>query len=94
MAAVIGRTRDRRQDPRTPTKVTGYVTRRGLPRYHGQVRDLSATGAFVDTGPLPILEQRVVELDMVLHMGAVARVHHRTAVVVRRSREGVALKFF
>ncbi len=98
----IGRTKrnrdghkpERRCVSRTTTKARAYVSRQGLPRFKGQVRDLSSTGAFVATGPLPIRERHVVKLNLVLDLGNVIRLHNRPAVVVRRSREGVALKFF
>lgn len=86
--------RDRRSVSRTSTKARAYVSRQGSPRFKGKVRDLSSTGAFVATGPLPIREQHVVKLNLVLDLGSVVRLHNRPAVVVRRSREGVALKFF
>lgn len=86
--------RERRRVSRTSTKAQAYVSRQGLPRYKGKVRDLSSTGAFVATGPLPIRERHVVKLNLVLDLGSVVRLHNRPAIVVRRSREGVALKFF
>lgn len=86
--------RERRRVSRTSTKAEAYVSRQGLPRYKGKVRDLSSTGAFVATGPLPIRERHVVKLNLVLDLGTVVRLHNRPAIVVRRSREGVALKFF
>lgn len=86
--------RERRCVSRTSTKAEAYVSRQGLPRYKGKVRDLSSTGAFVATGPLPIRERHVVKLNLVLDLGRVVRLHNRPAIVVRRSREGVALKFF
>jgi hypothetical protein len=89
-----GQKPERRCVSRTTTKARAYVSRQGLPRFKGQVRDLSSTGAFVATGPLPIRERHVVKLNLVLDLGNVVRLHNRPAVVVRRSREGVALKFF
>lgn len=86
--------RERRCVSRTTTKAQAYVSRQGLPRFKGKVRDLSSTGAFVATGPLPIRERHVVKLNLVLDLGSVVRLHNRPAIVVRRSREGVALKFF
>ena len=86
--------RDRRCVSRTSTKARAYVSRQGSPRFKGKVRDLSSAGAFVATGPLPIREQHVVKLNLVLDLGSVVRLHIRPAIVVRRSREGVALKFF
>jgi hypothetical protein len=89
-----GEIRERRCVSRTTTKAQAYVSRQGLPRYKGKVRDLSSTGVFVATGPLPIRERHVVKLNLVLDLGSVVRLHNRPAIVVRRSREGVALKFF
>lgn len=89
-----GEQHERRCVSRTPTKAQAYVSRQGMPRFKGKVRDLSSTGAFVATGPLPIRERHVVKLNLVLDLGSVIRLHNRPAVVVRRSREGVALKFF
>jgi hypothetical protein len=89
-----GEKRERRCVTRTSTKAQAYVSRQGLPRFKGKVRDLSSTGAFVATGPLPIRERHVVKLNLVLDLGTVVRLHNRPAIVVRRSREGVALKFF
>jgi len=86
--------RERRCVSRTSTKALAYVSRQGMPRFKGKVRDLSSTGAFVATGPLPIRERHVVKLNLVLDLGTVVRLHNRPAIVVRRSREGVALKFF
>lgn len=89
-----GNKRERRCVSRTTTKAKAYVSRQGSPRFKGKVRDLSSTGAFVATGPLPIRERHVVKLNLVLDLGRVVRLHNRPAIVVRRSREGVALKFF
>ena len=85
---------DRRRVSRTSTKAQAYVSREGMPRFKGKVRDLSSTGVFVATGPLPIRERHVVRLNLVLDLGSVVRLHNRPAIVVRRCREGVALKFF
>ena len=89
-----GEQRERRCVSRTTTKARAYVSRQGLPRYKGKVRDLSSTGVFVATGPLPIRERHVVKLHLVLDIGSVERLHNRPAIVVRRCREGVALKCF
>ena len=86
--------RERRCVSRTSTKARAYISRQGSPRFKGKVRDLSSTGAFIATGPLPIREQHVVKLNLVLDLGSVVRLHNRPAIVVRRCREGVALKFF
>ena len=85
---------ERRCVSRTSTKAQAYVSRQGMARVKGKVRDLSSTGAFVATGPLPIRERHVVKLNLILDLGTVVRLHNRPAIVVRRSREGVALKFF
>lgn len=90
----VGKSRERRCVSRTATRAQAYVSRQGTPRYKGKVRDLSSTGAFVATGPLPIRERHVVKLNLVLDLGSVVRLHNRPAIVVRRTREGVALKFF
>ncbi|TFH48731.1 MAG: PilZ domain-containing protein [Lysobacterales bacterium] len=89
-----GEIRERRCVSRTSTEAQAYVSRQGLPRFKGKVRDLSSTGVFVATGPLPIRERHIVKLNLVLDLGKVVRLHNRPAIVVRRSREGVALKFF
>ena len=89
-----GENHERRCVSRTSTKALAYVSRQGTPRFKGKVRDLSSTGIFIATGPLPIRERHVVKLNLVLDLGSVVRLHNRPAVVVRRSREGVALKFF
>ena len=89
-----GEQRERRCVSRTSTKALAYVSRQGSPRFKGKVRDLSSTGVFVATGPLPIRERHVVKLNLVLDLGSVVRLHNRPAIVVRRSLEGVALKFF
>ncbi len=86
--------RERRCGSRTSTKARAFISRHGSPRVKGKVRDLSSTGAFIATGPLPIREQHVVKLNLILDLGTVIRLHNRPAIVVRRSREGVALKFF
>jgi len=94
VSPATGEKRERRRNPRTPTQVKAYLSRRGHPRYRGHVRDLSAAGAFVATGPVTIPEQHVVEIDLVMHTGVIARIHRRPAIVVRRSEEGIGLKFF
>ncbi len=91
---LYGEKPERRRVSRTSTKAQAYVSRKGMPRFKGDVRDLSSTGAFVATGPLPIRERQVVKLNLVLDLGSVVRLHSRPAIVIRRSREGVALKFF
>ncbi|MDX1433924.1 MAG: PilZ domain-containing protein [Gammaproteobacteria bacterium] len=85
---------ERRREPRLRARARAFMTRRGFPRLHGQVLDLSPNGMFVATGPMPIPEHHVVHVDLVHEAGVLAEIQRRAAIVVRRSGEGTAFKFF
>lgn len=90
----MGGVAERRREPRGHASARAFMSRRGFPRFRGRVLDLSRNGMFVATGPLPIPEQHVVHVDLVLDTGGLSSIQRRAAIVVRRSNEGTAFRFF
>ena len=54
---------------------------------------LSASGAFLDIGPLHIPVGASVELAFVLGRGTLLKMHRRTGIVVRSAEEGLGVMF-
>lgn len=93
MAHIYPRVRERRQRPRTQTAYDVYVSLPGLLSLRRRLTNLSASGAFIEVGPLRLRNGRRLELALVVDHGLVAKMYRRSAVVVRRSPEGVGVLF-
>ena len=93
MPTCFSHKKDRRNHPRSQTSTKVYLSCDGAPRLPGQVKDLSAAGALVDVGCLPVGNAEVVELAFVLPFGAITKIRRRSAIVVRRSASGIGLMF-
>ena len=85
--------RERRLTPRKRTVGSVYVfwSRRSPERC--QVLNLSTAGALIDPRQLRIPKGRLIELAFVHHVGAVIKLYRRSAVVIRRSPDGLGLMF-
>ena len=53
--------------------------------------NLSATGVFIETSNLGLRKGQHVELAFAINLGAVTKLHRRTAVVAHISRGGTGL---
>ena len=53
--------------------------------------NLSATGVFIETSSLGLRKGQQVELAFAINLGAVTKLHRRTAVVAHVSRGGTGL---
>jgi hypothetical protein len=85
--------KDRRHNPRKRTVGSVFLSWAGRRSLHCHVIDLSSAGAFVDVGRLRVPTGAIVELAFVHHAGKVIGLVRRSAVVVRRSPEGLGLMF-
>jgi len=85
--------RERRHNPRTQTIGHVYLSWGRRKTCRCAVVDLSATGAFLNVGPLRVRVGTRVELAFALDRGKVVKVVRRSALVVRRSAAGVGVLF-
>ena len=56
-----------------------------------KAHNLSANGVFVETRNLGLVKGSIVELAFAINLGAVTKLHRRTAVVAHVSRGGTGL---
>lgn len=82
---------ERRLTTRHRARTTVYVLLPGRVRRLCRARNLSASGVFVETGDLGLRRGQVVELAFAISLGAVTKIHRRTAVVAHISRGGTGL---
>lgn len=84
---------ERRRSRRIPTGNVLYVQAAGRPPCRAQLLNVSKHGALItwDCDRVPVGPQ--VTLVFVQHNGSLATTLRRKAVVLRRSRDGLGLKF-
>ncbi len=83
---------ERRLHTRHRARTTVYVQ---LPGKRGRLcraRNLSANGVFVETENLGLHQGSVVELAFAINLGAITKLHRRTAVVAHVTRGGTGLR--
>ena len=85
--------RERRLNPRKRTVGYVYVFWSRRTPLRCQVLNLSTAGALVDPRQLRIPKGRLIELAFIHRDGSVIRLYRRSAVVIRRSRDGLGLMF-
>lgn len=68
-----------------------YLTVPGGRRKICKAVNLSATGVFLQTSNLGLRKGQTVELAFAINLGAVTKLHRRTAVVAHVSRGGTGL---
>lgn len=68
-----------------------YITIPGGKRKLCKAVNLSATGVFIQTTNLGLRKGQHVELAFAINLGAITKLHRRTAVVAHVSRGGTGL---
>lgn len=82
---------ERRLHTRHRARTTVYITLPGTGRRLCRAVNLSATGVFIQTTNLGLRKGQNVELVFAINLGAVTKLHRRTAVVAHVSRGGTGL---
>ncbi|MGH8227277.1 MAG: PilZ domain-containing protein [Steroidobacteraceae bacterium] len=82
---------ERRLHTRHRAKTIVYITAAGGKRRLCKAVNLSATGVFVETTNLGLRKGQHVELAFAINLGAVTKLHRRSAVVAHVSRGGTGL---
>ncbi len=82
---------ERRLHTRHRARTTVYITTPGGKRKLCKAVNLSATGVFVETTNLGLRKGQHVELAFAINLGAITKLHRRTAVVAHVSRGGTGL---
>lgn len=82
---------ERRLHTRHRARTTVYLTVPGGRRKLCKAVNLSATGVFIETTNLGLRKGQHVELAFAINLGAVTKLHRRTAVVAHVSRGGTGL---
>jgi len=82
---------ERRLHTRHRARTTVYVLMPGGKRHLCSAVNLSATGVFVRTDVLGLKKGQQVELAFAIDLGAVTKIHRRTAVVAHISGGGTGL---
>ena len=82
---------ERRLHTRHRARTTVYIAIPGGRRRLCKAINLSATGVFIETSNLGLRKGQHVELAFAINLGAVTKLHRRTAVVAHVSRGGTGL---
>jgi hypothetical protein len=82
---------ERRLHTRHRARTTVYITTPTGRKKLCRAINLSATGVFVETTNLGLRKGQQVELAFAINLGAVTKLHRRTAVVAHDSRGGTGL---
>jgi len=82
---------ERRLHTRHHARTTVYITTPTGRKKLCRAINLSATGVFVETTNLGLRKGQQVELAFAINLGAVTKLHRRTAVVAHVSRGGTGL---
>ena len=82
---------ERRLHTRHRARTTVYITIPGGKRKLCKAVNLSATGVFIQTANLGLRKGQHVELAFAINLGAITKLHRRTAVVAHVSRGGTGL---
>ena len=82
---------ERRLHTRHRARTTVYLTVPGGKRKLCKAVNLSATGVIIQTSNLGLRKGQHVELAFAINLGAITKLHRRTAVVAHVSRGGTGL---
>ena len=82
---------ERRLHTRHRARTTVYINIPGGRRKLCRAVNLSATGVFIETTNLGLRKGQQVELAFAINLGAITKLHRRTAVVAHVSRGGTGL---
>ena len=82
---------ERRLHTRHRARTTVYITVPGGRKRLCRAINLSATGVFIETTNLGLRKGQQVELSFAINLGAITKIHRRTAIVAHVSRGGTGL---
>lgn len=82
---------ERRLHTRHRARTIVYITVPGGRRKLCKAVNLSATGVFIETSNLGLHKGQQVVLSFAINLGAITKLHRRTAVVAHVSRGGTGL---
>jgi hypothetical protein len=82
---------ERRLHTRHRARTTVYITATGGRKRLCRAINLSATGVFIETTNLGLRKGQQVDLAFAINLGAVTKLHRRTATVAHVSRGGTGL---
>ncbi|MGH8284801.1 MAG: PilZ domain-containing protein [Steroidobacteraceae bacterium] len=82
---------ERRLHTRHRARTIVYITVPGGRRKVCKAMNLSATGVFIQTTNLGLRKGQQIELAFAINLGAVTKLHRRSAVVAHVSRGGTGL---
>lgn len=82
---------ERRLHTRHRARTTVYITVPGGSRKLCKAVNLSATGVFIETTNLGLRKGMTVVLSFAINLGAITKLHRRTAIVAHVSRGGTGL---
>jgi len=82
---------ERRLHTRHRARTTVYITVPGGRKRLCKAINLSATGVFIETTNLGLRKGQQVQLAFAINLGAVTKLHRRTATVAHVSRGGTGL---
>jgi len=82
---------ERRLHTRHRARTIVYITAPGGRRKLCKAVNLSATGVFIETTNLGLRKGQQVVLSFAINLGAITKLHRRTAVVAHVSRGGTGL---
>jgi PilZ domain len=82
---------ERRLHTRHRARTVVYITVPGGRRKLCKAVNLSATGVFIETSNLGLRKGQHVVLSFAINLGAITKLHRRTAVVAHVSRGGTGL---
>jgi hypothetical protein len=85
---------DRRQSVRkkTPGNVV-YLYYRGKRIHRCKTCDISTKGVFIEISPLAVPRGAIVQLVFVIHQGHIIKIHRKSAIITRVSKQGAGLGF-
>ena len=83
---------ERRLHSRHRARATVYIVVPGRRGTLCKAHNLSANGVFVETRNLGLVKGSIVELAFAINLGAITKLHRRTAVVAHVSRGGTGLR--
>ncbi len=83
---------ERRLHTRHGARTTVYVQVPGRGGKLCKARNLSANGVFVENRDLSLVKGALVELAFAINLGAVTKLHRRTAIVAHVSHAGTGLR--
>ena len=82
---------ERRLTTRHRARTVVYLLLPGNKRRLCRAKNLSASGVFVETNVMGLRRGQTVQLAFAINLGAVTKIHRRTAVVAHISRGGTGL---